>query len=360
MGGGFGPHLYFSTEAKMSTQIDSQAYLQYSLKLSPDEIRLREQMMRFLPETIIDCHAHCNLESHVGELDEGVMHHMMSTFPGFSLEQSAQVKAVLYPGKHVQTLRFANAYRGISHRAANEYLLAHSKGGDRVALFGIPDDVSYTVWMLETRNVAALKMYYQYFNPPATLITEVFPEPILEVAQDLGIPIILHLPKIITKSLADLQQLLGNFPRLVVVLAHLGLPHLPIPGLQEAYDEVALYPNVFMDTSMIPSAEVHAMALKAFGPSRIMFGSDEPLNLIRSRVFHHPTKGERLITEYPYHWVDPDDHAQFQHLAHGLTMTHWQVLSAIQQTTVRLPVRTWKRVIEAVFYTNARSVFKFS
>jgi hypothetical protein len=343
----------------MKNNIPTREYLEYSLQLTNTELQIRDEMMSWLPDIIIDCHAHCNPASLVGELDNGVRSHMMSTFPDFSLEDSKRVQAVLYPNKVVRTLRFANAYRGIDHRTANGYLLSRASELDGVALYGLPDEAEYTIGMLDHGKVQGLKMYYQYFNPPATTIREVFPPEILAAAQTQGVPIILHLPKMITQSVDDLCSVLEEFPRLVVVLAHLGLPHLPVPGLMAAYQRVAAYPNVFMDTSMIPSAEVTFMALQAFGPGRIMFGSDEPLSLIRSTVYNHPTKGQRLITEYPYHWVDPAEHAEYRHLAKDVTQTHWQVLQAIQQAVFQLPANLQTRAVEAIFYTNARMVFGF-
>jgi hypothetical protein len=339
--------------------IDTAPYLEYSLALTPTELDTRNRLMDFLPDTIIDCHAHCNLPQHVQELDSGVFGHMMSTFPGFSLEDSHMVKETLYVGKRVLSLRFANAYRGINHRAANQYLLDNSPKADRVALYGIPDDIAYTTAMLRCLKFTGLKMYYQYFNPPAQTIYQVFPPEILEEAQAQNVPIILHLPKMITQSADDLEQVLQDFPRLIVVLAHLGLPHLPVPELMSAYERLSKFPTLFMDTSMIPDPQVTFMALQAFGASRILFGSDEPLNLIRSTVFQHPEKGQRLITEYPYHWIDKKDHRKYRHLAKGATQTHWQVLNAIHQAVLQLPLKVQKRASEAIFHGNARLIFDF-
>lgn len=341
------------------TDIPIQEYLDYSLKLNDREVDMLQLLMEFLPDTIIDAHAHCNTSAHVETIDDGIYHHMMSTFPAFSLEDSAKVQRVLYPGKKVRTLRFANAYRGINHRRANEYLVTHSPTEDKVALYGIPDDPDYTNEMLTSGKFNGLKMYYQYFNPPAQYIEQVFPREILAVAQELEIPIILHLPKMITASVDDLEHILTDFPKLIVVLAHLGLPHLPVPNLTSVYEYFAQYPNLFMDTAMIPSWEVVYMALKAFGPSRIMFGSDEPLNLIRSTVYNNPNKGQRLITEYPYHWVNLDEHATYAHLAGEVIQTQWQALAAIKIATEQYAPKLHRRISQAIFCTNASLVYGF-
>lgn len=73
------------------------------------------------------------------------------------------------------------------------------------------------------------------------------------------------------------------------------------------------------------------MVLRVVGTEKVMYGSDELLNLIRSTPNMHPEKGERLATEYPYHWVDNADYQAYKHLATGVTYTHWQTLQAVKK-----------------------------
>src|SRR5947209_1261820 len=113
-------------------------YFSYSLTFKSEEVKLCDNRMAWVPDQIIDCHAHCNLPEHVIGIDDKLRHHMMTTFPSFSLEQSAKARGVFFPNKLVKTLRFPNAFRGIDHKRANQYLIEHSDPRDRVALYGIP------------------------------------------------------------------------------------------------------------------------------------------------------------------------------------------------------------------------------
>jgi hypothetical protein len=256
-------------------------------------------------------------------------------------------------------LRFAKTFRGVDHRKVNEFLLKESPIEDRIALFGLPDDVDYTVAMLAHPRVSALKMYWSYLEPPATRIYEFFPPPVLEEAQTLGLPIILHLPRVITKCAKDLEQLLADFPRLRVVLAHLGVTKFVIPGLEEVYRKVAEYPQVTMDTSLVPSADVVALSVKTFGIGRIMFGSDEPLHLLRAKAYEHPVLGQRIMTEYPYHWLDPKEHAEFRSVAAGAPHSHWTCLSAIREALEKLSKGERRVAKERLFCGNAKYFFRF-
>ena len=340
--------------------IDRNAYLKYALSLTQTECSRREQFSEWLPQEIIDCHAHSNLEQHVISMSERTRAHMLSTFPYFSLEESKTVQEMLYPGKRVRTLRFPKTFRGIDHRAANTYLLSQSGADDRIAIFGLPEDVSYTIGMLSHTRVSALKMYYSYWEPPATKIYEYFLPEILEEAQGRGIPIILHVPRIITTCKEDVTQVIRDFPRLRIVLAHLGLPMFLVPGLEETYTELAsASENVFMDTSLNTSAEVIGAAISIFGTERIMYGSDEPLNLVRACAYSNPKLGQRLITDYPYHWVDIPEHEEFKHIATDVTHLHWQSLEGLRSTIMKMQPSEQEQTKKRIFCQNASSLFGF-
>ena len=343
----------------MNRKIDREAYLRYARTLTKKECGLVCEFQEWLPDTIIDCHAHCNLSEHVCSIDDRAYNHMLSTFPSFSLEESREWHALLHPEKNIRSLRFPKTFRGIDHRAANLYLLEQSDAQDRVALYGLPDDPEYTIGMLEHPRVSALKMYYSYIEPPATKIYQYFPRVVLEEAQDKGIPIILHPPRRITECLDQVLALAKDFPDLWVCLAHLGLTKSVVPGLEEAFEAIAQLPHIHFDTALVPSAEVIAMALRIIGPNRIMYGSDEPLNLIRSTPYIHPNKGERLATEYPYHWVDMSDYQAYKHLAIGITHAHWQALQAVKTAVFDFPKKEQNAVRQKLFHDNAKLFYGF-
>lgn len=334
-------------------------YFCHAYRMSEAEIRIRDSLMEWLPDDIVDAHAHCNLREHVVEINPRARTHMLSTFPYFTLEDSERQRTMFFPGKKLRSLRFAKTFRGLNHRAANDYLLERSPEEDRIALFGLPEDIEYTNRMMRHPRVSALKMYWSYVEPPAEVIYDFFRPEILEEAQALDIPLVLHLPKMIVRSLDDLKRVSQDFPHLKMVLAHLGLSKLAVPGLEEALTEASRINTVFMDTALNPSADVVAMSLRIFGPERLMFGSDEPLNLIRSVPYEHPEKGQRIVTDYQYHWVDQDEYREYGHLAKGATHAHWLSMVAIKEAVERLPPNQRAPVKEWVFRKTAEAVYGF-
>ncbi len=339
--------------------IPVEAYLADALNLKDGEKAKIAFYRDWLPESIIDAHAHSNLSEHVEYITEKTYAHMLSTFTYYSIENSKYVHDLIFPGKTIRTLRFPKTFRGLNHRAANDYLLSESPPQDRIAIFGLPEDVEYTNAMLAHPRCSALKMYWSYVEPSAETIYDFFKPEILEVAQSLNIPIILHLPKMIVRSHADLMQMLKDFPLLRVSIAHLGLSKMNVPGLAEALDSLRPFERVSLDTALNPSPDVFKMAINAVGTSRIMFGSDEPLGLIRSIPYMHPTKGERLTAEFAYHWLARQEHEEFKHLAQYVLHAHWLSMDAAYAAIDQFPVREQREVKQQIFHDNARWFFGF-
>lgn len=341
-------------------EIPQADYLKHALDISEAEQAKIDGFEQWLPPEIIDAHAHSNLDVHIDSIPEKTFNHMMSTFPSFSIDESHELNRVFYPNSRVRSLRFPHVFRGINHHAANEYLLDHTSLEDRAALYGLSDDVPYTLEMMDDPRVAALKMYPSYNQPTATTVYEYFKPEILEKAEALGIPIILHPPKVITQSVADVLGVARDFPNLHITLAHLGLTKFDIPGLQDAYDRLAEETTVNMDTALNPSVDVHFRAISTLGIKRVLFGTDQPLDLLRSVPYMHPEKGERIATVYPYHWQNPTEHASYNHLARNALHSHWLCLDAIRGAIERLPSEEQDEAKQNIFHDNAQKLYGFT
>jgi len=342
----------------MNPRIKQDVYLSYAFELRPREIELIEKYGAILPETIIDCHAHSNPPNAVGELDQPTCEHMMSTFPIWTIRQSRQAQAKLLPGKRIRTIRFANAYRGINHRLSNEYLFDHATDDDLVAAYGIPTDLEYTIRILRGPRSCALKMYYWYSDPPAEEIYQFFRPEALEEAQSLGKPIILHLPDFLYLCADDLRRLLRDFPRLPIVLAHMALVEEEVPGLRELYAEFARYKTVVIDTAMNRSARLVRLALETFGPDRILFGTDDPLHLIRATAYENPELGWRLAADHQYHWVDPAEQSEYGYLANHAVHCLWQNLEAISLGINSYAQKHSQSIWRRIMHDNAAHTFR--
>ena len=338
-------------------QVPTRKYMADALRFSSEEYKLRAELNDWLPDEIIDCHAHANEANVVLQLSGNALTWVYSSFPDFSIQDSLRVHRMFYGAKRVSSLRFANPYKGIDHRKANTYLINNSPKQDRVALCGLPDDVIYTVQEIQNRQYTAVKMYPNYFEPPAKTIIDFFPCEVLEAAQNFGIPIILHPPKPLAACLDEILGISKNFPKLGIVLAHLGRHYEATSASLAAYQVLAPYNQIVLDTSMVPSANVLKQVFTTLGPERVLFGSDEPMNLLRYVEYHHPDLGRRIMSAYPYHWLDEKHRQQYGYLADGVVHLHWQVLSSIRTAILEKFPTNIGRVKSLVFSENSQRVF---
>jgi len=344
----------------MKDKIDTLAYLSHAQEITPTEKEIMKKINQWLPNTIIDVHAHCCLESHIYSIEEKTFHHMISTYPSFSLVQSQFMNSLLHPRKVIKSLRFPHVFRGLDHRRSNQYLIENTSQNDKCALFGLHDDEEYTIQMLENeKRITALKMYYSYPDPTATNIYQFFTKPILEVAEKLEIPIILHPPIPILRCLDQVKALMTDFPKLKVCLAHLGLSSHYNLKLKIIFNELNKYDTVFYDTSMIANEDVFKMVLEITDGHKIMYGSDSPLNFIRAHEYIHPQKGRRLATSYPYHWVDKEEFQSYSHLAMNSPLIHWQSLNSLYKAIESFPSNKKDIIKMRIFVKNAQLFYKF-
>ena len=340
--------------------------LDYSLAFSAKEKMMIQDINKWLPDLIIDTHTHLTPSSCVEDIPPEIQKQMCATFTFLSIKESEKIKSDLYPNKEIISLRMAMPFKGIDHRNVNTYLSESSSIKNQSIFCGIPDDVDYTVNGMRSEKFKALKMYPFYFINPDGSIYQYFKPEILKEANDLSLPIILHLPTKVTSCLSQLEELLSTFPKLPVVLAHMGREREYSAELGGAYSILKEYPNLFIETSTIPSIDVFKSALENFGENRIIFGSDEPYNLIRATVVSLENKRQRFLTTYNYNWVDKEEQKklslQFPDKSSSLILMHFQNLYALKESLDQtfLSAQDRERVKNKIFSVNAANIFKIA
>jgi len=107
--------------------------------------------------------------------------------------------------------------------------------------------------------------------------------------------LVLEIPVVFPRHFDDVVALAKRFPRLRIVIDHLGKPPIGSPDMAPwatALAAAAAHPNVFAKVSGLNTTLVHAdwslgdlqpcveVALECFGPERLMCGSDWPVALL--------------------------------------------------------------------------------
>ncbi len=353
------------TSRELPQSSDFRAYFAHSLQPNEYEVEFRDALNDQLPSTIIDVHTHAAEVDHFDiSKAQSILDKSASTFPETTIEQSQQIDALLHPAMNVRKLRFAHAFKGISHQAVNTYLLENTPEQDRVALFGVSetdDEIEYTREELRSGRYSGLKMYYCSSSNEKTDLYEYFPKSVLEVAEEADVPIILHLPKTVSRSMDELRALVRDYPDLRVMLAHVGVTWTHPQDFEATMAEVASYENLSVDTSGVTNPSIIATALEQLGPRRVLYGSDEPLNLLREFTYTNPDLGPRLLTDYPYHWVHQDEYEAYKHLLpENLMYCELQQVDALLIAIRGIAsARRADSYIQSIFHDNGQREFNF-
>lgn len=332
--------------------IPADRYFSAALALSAEEDKRLATALDLLPESIIDAHTHIARSDDVDDLSAEFLGHVVSTFPVYSLEMAATAKRALWRGKQVRSARMAHAVAGYRHATINEHLHSDLPARDLFIAFGLASSTSDIHRLLSRGGVSALKMYFHSVDPPLRTVREVFPDPVLEAAQAARVPIILHLPTSLPCGLKEVRDVALRYPLLTIILAHLGGHggQMLTPEVSAAFLAIAELPRVFMDTAFIFDCDLVNAALRALGPNRILFGSDEPLSLIRATAYEHPKLGPRLYAP-GYHW-STEDGPPPEVTNRARTLLHIQILEAIINA-----VDGDQHILQAIFCDNAFRLF---
>jgi predicted TIM-barrel fold metal-dependent hydrolase len=348
-------------------EYDYRKYFEHGMSPTEYETTYRDVLNGRLPSDIVDCHVHAAeaQDFDVGKMSDFAWHHMVSTYPETTLEQSEAINQLVLPDRSIKKLRFAHAFAGINHKRVNDYLISESPSKDRVALFGLSDseeDIEYTVEELRTGNYTGLKMYYMSSPEPKFNLYDYFPKTVLAEAEAQGVPIILHFPRTLSRSIGELEDLVANFPKLQVMLAHVGVTWFVHDGIDKMLEKVSDHKNVFVDTSGVTEKDVVLKALQHLGPNRVLYGSDEPYNILREFSYENPDLGPRILCDHPYHWVDLKEFAEYGHLAPpDMTYSQLQQVDALV-TAIGEVANTPSQedeIIQLIFHDNAQEKFGF-
>lgn len=102
----------------------------------------------------------------------------------------------------------------------------------------------------------------------------------------------------------ELVDLAKRFEDLTFLVAHFRIARGDKEEINQAIAKTQDCPNIVYETSFYVLSET---ALRRVSPERIVYGSDKPLDLVRAEFVFDQSGVERLVTDYPYHWVDKEE-----------------------------------------------------
>lgn len=333
-------------------------YLQHGLNLTFEEQEIRDNLQSWLPSQVIDFHSHIGISAAVGEIPDRIRKMTKSTFVYASATMHRKIRKKLFPSLEISQVAIAFPYHGVDFKKSNAYI-AKLALRDVSFLPFCTGDARHLGDLLsdwDRYHFCGIKMYPAGDGLPEKIM-DVFPKTVLRLADNLNSVLIMHLPKPLRFSLDEMIATASEYPRAVLVLAHMGVEKVFSKELSLAYLALAKHINVYLDTSMVINEDVMKCAMEILGPHRLLFATDQPLNLLRLVPVSHPTLGLRYMTDYPYHWVDPKEQDFYNNsgfIAPTIQVI-WGMLLAIK-AVIEESFGGSSVIKELVFRENARKI----
>lgn len=315
----------------------------------------REEFDSFLPEKILDFHVHV---LNPGVVPEGepfsCAGHPLTQYDLADLQQDL---GELYPGRETAAVCFG--FPDVNYdRLRNNAYLAENCDGKRffpLWLFDPAHDTPETVRKaLTTDGFLGLKPYLCYVrkaNPDSVEIPEMLPAWAMDIANDLGRLVMLHVPR--KNRLADpLNQrqvvaLCETYPQARIILAHIGRAYF-LQNIVGQLDALKGLPNLYYDIAMLNNWEVLEYLFREVDPDKVLYASDTPLALAPGKsveINNHYT----YVTPVPWDLSISDDHGKLEFTAFA-----YEEIRAVKKSVERLGLD--RDFVEGLFHANGMAL----
>jgi predicted TIM-barrel fold metal-dependent hydrolase len=328
-----------------------------------------EYLQSFIPEKIIDIHAHLWLKEHQNVPELLKNGHMQAwplmVAPDCKAEDLDCIYKTLFPDKKVTPLIFASLPEKKTLDVANKYVKESAKKYKWHSLVW-----SDPVWNRETLKQQIVKNGFLgikcYMNgapsyiPTAEIrIFDYFPPHHLELLNELGLIAVIHIPR--SKRLADelniaqLMEIDANYPEANIVVAHVGRAYCK-EDIGNAFKIFKKSKNILFDISANTNEEVFRQLLETVGPKRVLFGSDMPILTMRSRRICENGFYVNLVPKGLYGDLSSDKHMRevSGNEAEALTFLIYEEIAAILRAAKRVGLSS--KDVEDIFYNNAMRI----
>lgn len=332
-----------------------------------DQWFYEDRLRAFLPERIIDVHAHVWLKAFRRAAPTGrAVTWPLRVADEHRVEDLLTTYAKWFPGKSVRTMIFSFLE---SHdddfAAANIYVSMCAKEHDLPALvFASP------LWSAERLEQEIIqggflgaKVYLTLADPaiPAGEITiyDFLPRHQLDVLDHHGWIVMLHIPRSARLrdpvNLTQMLEIERVYPNIKLIIAHVGRAYCP-GDVGGAFEVLAQTERMMFDFSANTNTQVFEQLIRTVGPQRILFGSDLPITRMRMCRICEQGTYVNLVPRGLYGDVSEDPHMREVNgpEAENLSLFLYEQIEAFRRAAERTALT--RSDIEDVFYYNAVKV----
>ena len=320
-----------------------------------------EQLKDFLPEKIIDVHAHVwlnNLRVEDPTAPQRTVTWTRVVALDNSIEDLQETYQLLFPGKQVSALFFANG-EGDGNNQYNAQ--SSAKTGWPALYFSHPSESGEEVERrIREGGFLGVKSYLslspKYIPGPEIRIFDFFPKHQLQVLDRMGGIVMLHIPRNgrlkDPVNLAQIAQIKEEFPNIRLIVAHIGRAYVH-EDIGNAFDTLDKYPDLMYDFCANCCDEAIEVCLRHAGAKHLMFGLDLPILRLRTHRIQENGTYINLVPPGIYGDLGGDPHMREVSPEEGekITFFAYEELLAFKRVAEKLNLS--RQDIEDVMYNNA-------
>ena len=281
----------------------------------------RDKLEHFLPDKLFDSHIHVwkAAHRHPGQFQQRGEDWAERIERENPFEALCSDYERMLPNRDVKGLLFGWVGADIDVAENNRYIgkIIQEHTGWYGLAVSCPDwDIGETLSQVEDNGLRGFKPYITFVPPtistPNITIYDMLTREQLALADEREYVCVLHLPRASRlpdpENIRQLLEIERDFPKARIIVAHIGRCY-SIQDLRDSLEQLGTTKRMCFDFSGNTNAEVIRRALEAFGPERILFGSDLPLTHIHMR---------RIYNEAGHYinLIDPSERPQINEAAY--------------------------------------------
>ncbi len=327
-----------------------------------------EELRDFLPDSFVDIHTHVwrdQDKTHSKEEYARVVSWPALVAKDCPVEDLVESYRLMFPGKAVTPLMFSIVGAADDADLMNGYVRDCARAHKFPALlFAKPEWSSEDV----ERKIASggfhgVKVYLNlapaYIPRTEIRIFDFLPLHQLHELDRKGRVVMLHIPRDgRLRDPVNIEQMLEierSFPRVRLIIAHVGRAYCD-EDVGDAFDRLSGTKDMLFDFAANTNDRVFERLLRAFGPDRVLFGSDLPITRMRMRRTCDSGRYVNIVPRGLYGDVsgDPNMGEVDPPESEMLTTFMYEELLAMKKACARAGVD--RTGVEAIFNINARRV----
>jgi len=334
-----------------------------------------DELMAWVPDVFFDAHVHLGPPHAIAAISPERRKVALTTSTSLTWEQLEDVYSQLYRTKRVAGLiAFGFPLREVDLQAANRYVIDLMKREGHALkgfLLAHPTDFDSTLAIFDEAQkhgvrFSGVKPYFDFLGKDVfqTAMPEFIPQPLLKFMDRERLILMLHTSGVgmsETRNQDYLRSVMERFPRIRIILAHMGR-YLELRQFYAFCDSGLFdYPTLYLETSSASLTEVYQRVLSE--PKlhdRLLFGSDLPYGLITGVEAWSKTHGPIFVTRDRYPWSDPTLQENAPLSPDRLTYNTYHTIKALKDAveSMRFPPEQVEALKQAVFFKNASALFQ--